>query len=115
MKYSCGFHNHIVACTLGVSPQERAHVQNIAVDLRYSYDITAVLATSSLTDGIDYTQVAEYVEEVLQKEDFELLETACAIMVQKVCERFPPIQELFLRITKIEQSGFFAQIHWQGT
>ena len=81
----------------GVSEEERALPQALLVDLQYVYD-------AQLSDGlsgvVDYGALLVEAARALEREEFMLLETGARRIGAWVLERFPPVREVAVTVTK---------------
>jgi dihydroneopterin aldolase len=81
----------------GISKEERALPQALLVDLQYVYD-------AQLSDGlsgvVDYGALLVEAARALEREEFMLLETGARRIGARVLERFPPVREVAVTVTK---------------
>ena len=81
----------------GISKEERALPQALLVDLQYVYD-------AQLSDGLsgvmDYGALLVEAARALEREEFMLLETGARRIGARVLERFPPVREVAVTVTK---------------
>lgn len=78
---------------LGILEFERLSAQRVCIQCRADY---------RHDDGtfIDYAIIADLIVQTMQKEQFELIETALEHLSTLLKSRFPQIQKLYLRIDK---------------
>jgi len=77
---------------IGILDFERKTPQRVRIDCRIDYDYD--------TAFINYALVASHIQELMQKEQFELIETALLRLKVTLKETFPLIKVLFLKISK---------------
>lgn len=82
----------------GVSEQERALPQRLLVDLEYSYRAEGY---EELAGVVDYGALISGVAEVLEGEEFLLLETAVARVGEYALSVFPRLLELEVAVAKV--------------
>lgn len=82
----------------GVSPEERALPQTLLVDLEYVYETRGA---DDLSGVVDYGVLLEEVAQVLEREEFRLLETGARMIGEHVLERFPAVGEITVTVTKL--------------
>lgn len=73
----------------GVTESERTTPQPLAIDLELAFDMTSAAAQDDLTKTVDYTQIAERVTAIVQREQFRLLETLSERLAQTILAEFP--------------------------
>ncbi|MCA1717749.1 MAG: dihydroneopterin aldolase [Actinobacteria bacterium] len=88
----------LVHARCGVSDEERALPQALRVDLQYRYRPGE---GDELGESVDYGAVLREVAELLEREEFRLLETGMRRVGAHVLESFPEIWELTVRVTKV--------------
>ncbi len=78
---------------IGILEHERTIAQKVTIDCTIDYPYS---------DGhfINYAEVAETIEMTMNKEQFELIETALEILSVTLKKQFPLIKELSLTIRK---------------
>lgn len=82
----------------GVSEEERALPQTLRVDLDYAYETGA---TDDLAGTVDYGTLIEGVAELLEREEFKLLETGVRRVGGHVLGAFPTIGGVTVSLTKL--------------
>ena len=82
----------------GVSKEERALPQALQVDLDYSYEAGA---SDDLAGTVDYGALIEGVAELLEREEFKLLETGVRRIGDHVLNEFPAVVEVTVSVTKL--------------
>ena len=81
----------------GVSEEERALPQALLVDLHYVYDARP---SDNLSGVVDYGALMEEAARALEREEFLLLETGARRIGARVLEKFPPVREVAVTVTK---------------
>ena len=81
----------------GISKEERALPQALLVDLQYVYDAQL---SDSLSGVVDYGALLVEAARALEREEFMLLETGARRIGARVLERFPPVREVAVTVTK---------------
>lgn len=74
---------------IGVTASERAIPQRLLIDVELQLDTRQAAASDSLSDALDYAEVAQAVQEVCQSRDFHLIETVADRIARLVLDRFP--------------------------
>ncbi|MCX8519381.1 MAG: dihydroneopterin aldolase [Methylophilaceae bacterium] len=67
---------------LGVPEWERRLPQTVQLDIELDYDLSAAVASGSLTDTIDYAVVVARIRQELEAGEFQLLE----LLANRVCQ-----------------------------
>ncbi len=80
---------------IGILEHERHTPQRVLIDLVIDYEFD-----EKSSDFINYAEVASFIEEVMQKEQFELLETALLRLTTLIKKNFPLSQKILLTISK---------------
>ena len=88
----------LVHARCGVSDEERALPQALRVDLEYRYQAGE---GDDLDETVDYGAVLRDVAELLEREEFRLLETGMRRVGAHVLESFSEIWEVTVRVTKL--------------
>jgi len=78
---------------LGIAELERLDAQKIIVDAKIKYNYSA-------KSFINYAQVAEFIQDILQKRKFLLIETALEETTLELKQKFPAITQIKLKISK---------------
>lgn len=88
----------LVYARCGVTDEERALPQALQIDLQYTYQAGE---GDELGETVDYGAVLRDVSELLEREEFRLLETGMRMMGEHVLQSFPAIWEVTVKITKL--------------
>ncbi|MDX1809833.1 MAG: dihydroneopterin aldolase [Sulfurospirillaceae bacterium] len=78
---------------LGILDKERQDTQKITVDAKISYDYTD-------NEMVDYSQVAQIIEDTIKIKKFYLIEDALEEIVTILKKKFPKIHKIKLKISK---------------
>ncbi len=73
----------------GVTPEERAHPQPLAVDLELDYPLEAAGLSDNLVRTIDYAKVAQRVVDIGTVQESQLLETLAERLLAALFDEFP--------------------------
>ncbi len=73
-----------VRCIVGILPQERGREQQIFVDARLTLDATEAIRQDSITETVDYAEIAEDLREYVRHECFSLVETMAASCARRI-------------------------------
>lgn len=96
--FRAGVEGLLVHVRCGVSEEERALPQALRVDLGYSYEAEA---RDDLSGTVDYGALIEGVADLLEGEEFKLLETGVRRVGDHVLQGFPAIGEVTVCVTKL--------------
>jgi dihydroneopterin aldolase len=91
--------NLMVPIIIGVPEWERAIKQNIFVDVLIDLKNNSTFENDSLTDTIDYAQVADVIRLEASENNKILLETFGEAVIKKLMGKFP-IKSIQLKISK---------------
>lgn len=83
----------------GLNSAEKELGQHWSVDLEIEGDFSYPAKTDSLKDTIDYTKVYKTVKDVIENENFSLLESIAERIASKVLDSFPAF-EVVVRVKK---------------
>lgn len=75
--------------SLGVTPEERASLQRLSIDVEFLVDSRKPARTDSIRDAIDYSEVAAAVADVCAKQPYHLIETIAERIAERVLSEFP--------------------------
>lgn len=81
----------VVQVRCGATDEERATPQPLRVDLSYLYEFWEV---DDLYKTVDYGTVIEEVAKLLEREEFQLLETGAQMVGKHVLGEFPPVRKV---------------------
>ncbi|OGC76830.1 MAG: dihydroneopterin aldolase [candidate division Zixibacteria bacterium RBG_16_50_21] len=83
----------------GTSQAERQTGRRFEVDCELFSDLNRAAQSDHLADTIDYTAVYNLVEQTIQKNRFNLLETIAVRLANQILERFK-VEEVLVRVRK---------------
>jgi FolB domain-containing protein len=69
---------------VGVTPEERAEPQDVIVDIDIHADLRKAGTSDYLADTVDYSQVAERIEQVVSGSEMRLLEHVAQRIVDEI-------------------------------
>ena len=85
---------HSFETIIGLLDFERITPQKVIIEASIDYDYV------NQESFINYALVVELIEAIMQKEKFELIETALIVLINEIKSNFPLTQQLTLTITK---------------
>lgn len=85
---------------IGCERSERAHPQNVALDLRFAVDTRAAARSGKLSDTVCYLQVTEVLAELAHRSEWPLLEQFAEEALALLFARFPAAAQIEMRISK---------------
>lgn len=85
----------------GVSPEERAELQPIEVDVELSLDLQAAGVEDDLARTADYGRAFTICREVVETASFRLLEAIAEGIAQELLAAFPSVHEAVVRVRKL--------------
>ncbi len=85
-------------CNVGVTKKEREIKQKILIDLELSLDIKNRIK-DNIKNTIDYSKVHEVMKEIVEKNDYKLIETIAEGISTAILRKFP-IENVFVRVKK---------------
>ena len=88
----------LVNARCGVTDEERASPQALRVDLDYAYRVGE---WDEIDQTVDYATILREVAELLEREEFRLLEMGMRRVGKHILEGFPAIWEVRVRVTKV--------------
>lgn len=89
-----------VRCIVGVYTHERKVEQDLFVDLRLEFDFSEAARTDQIAHTLDYTRLAAMLEEWMQREKFELIETLAERACVLIIDAFPQVRACRVTIKK---------------
>lgn len=96
---SIGISNHRVSCIIGIYPRERAHEQEILVNVHVKANFSASIQSAKVEDTVNYVALADLCTQVAQTKKHQLLEGLAFEILQEILARFP-VQWASIRIKK---------------
>ena len=89
----------VVMGRVGHTPEERAHLQKIWIDVELTTDTRKAAKTDDIAHAVDYVEVAERIQAVLNQRPYNLAERV-ADQIAAVLLREFPIRRVKLRVKK---------------
>ena len=89
-----------VRCIVGVYTHERKVEQDLFVDVRLEFDFSEAARTDQINHTLDYTRLAAMLEEWMQREKFQLIETLAERACVLITDEFPQVRECRVTIKK---------------
>jgi dihydroneopterin aldolase len=84
----------------GVHPEERKLGQRFIVDFCYETDPELDRSIEHIDDTIDYTAVYDIIKNILEKQEFQLLENCANTILDSVIGVYPRIIKAVVKIRK---------------
>ena len=81
-------HGLVIEAIVGIFPVERLIRQQVIIDIEMTTCFNAIIASNSMEDGVNYQAVAERVSQVVQAEEFELLEVMADTLANTLLSEF---------------------------
>ena len=92
----------------GAYQDERDRPTRFLVDVAVRADLRAAIQRDDLDATIDFAALAATTREVVGGPSRTLLERVCSEVASAILERFPPVEEVRVRIVKPEPKGLGA-------
>ncbi len=89
-----------IDCVVGVYPHEREQTQPIVIDIELDYDFSAAASSDTVSDAVDYDRVVAGVTELVQRRQFQLIETMAEETADLLLERHASVMTVRLEIRK---------------
>jgi 7,8-dihydroneopterin aldolase/epimerase/oxygenase len=89
MKGMIGIQDLQIRCIIGIYQNERSQEQEIYVDLKVQTDFSKCLRSGSITETIDYTQLAKICSDFAKGKKYELLETFAGDVLDEIFRTYP--------------------------
>lgn len=86
----------------GVFPEENKQGQNFKITARLYLDMEQASNTDDLSHSVDYGSICQYINKLMNKKIFHLIEAAADYVAKEVLLAFPAIERLELRLSKPE-------------
>ncbi len=88
--------------THGVFSEENKLGQKFFVDAELHLDTHLAGETDDITKGVSYGDVYFVIKEIIEKEEYKLLEAICSRITKRVFEEFPLVDSMMVRVKKPE-------------
>jgi dihydroneopterin aldolase len=89
-----------IRCIVGVYKHERKVEQDLIVDVRLEFDFSRAASTDQIDHTLDYTRLTAMLEEWMQREKFQLIETLAERACVLITDAFPEIRHCRVTIKK---------------
>lgn len=89
-----------IRCIVGVYTHERKVEQDLFVDVRLEFDFSEAARTDQISHSLDYTRLAAILEEWMQREKFQLIETLAERACVLITDAFPEVRHCRVTIKK---------------
>lgn len=86
----------------GVFPEENKHGQNFKITAKLYLDMEQAAKTDELSHSADYGSICQYINKLMNKKTFHLIEAAADYVAREVLLAFPNIERLELKLSKPE-------------
>ncbi|MFN4195075.1 MAG: dihydroneopterin aldolase [Thermosynechococcus sp.] len=84
----------------GALPEEQVLGQWFEIDIQLWFDMAQAAASDRLEDTLDYRPLLQAIEQLMQQQRFQLIETLAAEIL-KLCLAPPQVQRAAVRVTKL--------------
>lgn len=89
-----------IRCIVGVYKHERKVEQDLFVDVRLEFDFSEAARTDQIDHTLDYTRLVAILEEWMQREKFQLIETLAERACVLITDAFPEVRHCRVTIKK---------------
>jgi dihydroneopterin aldolase len=89
-----------IQCIVGILPHERIQKQQLLIDIEVDYDFAKAKNSEHITDAVDYTKIAESVENLLVAQKYQLIETAVEGIAVLLFDKWPSLEKCSIQIKK---------------
>lgn len=93
-------HQLSIICIIGVYAGERAHAQEIFVDVDLDVDLEAAARSDDLAETVDYAAIAELLRSWARESEFLLIESLAVRGCELLLERWPALDGVALSVRK---------------
>ena len=100
------------SCRIGCTPEERAVLRTIIIDIELFFDIKKLALSDELKNTIDYIPVHGAIKNVVEGKEYKLIETMAEAVTQLLLKNFP-IKKVWLRLQKAEPIQQYG-VAWVG-
>ncbi len=90
----------VVMGRVGHTPEEKANPQKIWLDVSLETDIRKAAKTGDIAHAVNYVDVANKIQEVLDLGPYNLAETVAEEVAKTLLQAFPPVHCLKIRVKK---------------
>ncbi|MGB1204129.1 MAG: dihydroneopterin aldolase [Chitinophagales bacterium] len=92
--------NLSIQCIIGILPNERIQKQELLLNIAVDYDFAKAKNSEHITDAVDYTKIAESVENLLVSQKYQLIETAVEAIAELLFHKWPQLEKCSIQIKK---------------
>jgi 7,8-dihydroneopterin aldolase/epimerase/oxygenase len=87
-------------CHLGVTPKERATLQEVLLDVELTLDVAAAGLSDRIGDTVNYSEVWQRIHECIVPHEYRLVETLAEHVARTLLRGFPRVEDVSVRVTK---------------
>ena len=84
----------------GVFPEENRLGQRFFVDVEIGMDLSIAGKSDHLEDTVNYADLYQLVQQVMENQRYQLIETAAEQCAQGILGQFSEVQEVLIRLIK---------------
>ncbi|MBO8172705.1 MAG: dihydroneopterin aldolase [Bacillaceae bacterium] len=84
----------------GVYGEENRLGQRFLVDLELSLDLSLAAKTDDLNDTVNYADIYDTTQKIMEGPPCQLVETLCEKIAQAILGQFDPVEEVMVRVIK---------------
>lgn len=92
--------NLTIQAIIGVYEWEKQFKQPLIFDLEMTTDLSKAAASDALKDTVNYKQVSDEIIELIEANQFELLESVSDQVCQHIFQQYPSVEKIELTINK---------------
>lgn len=85
----------------GVFSEERTNGARYQVDCEVEYDATKAVVSDDLSDALNYHEVLFRINEHMNGEPYDLIETLCYDIATSIVESFEQVRQATVRVRKL--------------
>jgi len=100
MRGTTGLQGLRVECIVGIYPHERQARQPVIMDIALDYDFASAAVADAIAEAVDYDTVAAGITELVQRREFQLIETMAEDVAAMLLGRLPQVRRVRLEIRK---------------
>lgn len=89
-----------ILCIVGIHPKERDFKQALFLDIEIDYDFSAAADSENVRDTLDYSELADVVDQLIVNRKYQLIETAAEETCQVIFRKWPQVQRCKVKIKK---------------
>jgi dihydroneopterin aldolase len=93
-------HNLKVTCIVGIHPGERQLPQNLWLDVSLTTGFADSIASENIADTIDYSEIADCLEQWIMDKQFQLIETLAVEACHLLFSKWPTIKSCKILVKK---------------